>query len=108
MKVILCLALTLFSLSALARPCEVYGISDSPQRLSCKFENQDLELTCRQGQYRLNQSPVQEAYHMEVEEGPVPLVFKARDKKLTVLIQDENHIEAELQSEKLSFIGTCH
>lgn len=93
--------------NAFARECEVYGISDSPQKLSCTFKNQKLELTCKNGTYYLNKSKVSMAYHLEVEDGPVPLVFRAPDMQLTVVIESKVDIEAELEKGRTSILGTC-
>jgi hypothetical protein len=77
-----------------ARPCEVYGISDSPQKLDCTFRGTSLALRCYNGVYKLNSTPIKIAYHEDVESGPVPLIFKADDMKLTVLMHEKADIEA--------------
>lgn len=90
-----------------ARDCEVYGISDSPQSLSCTFKRTQVKLRCQDGTYYLNQSKVDMAFHMEVEDGPVPLVFKAPSMQLTVLMHSKTHIEAELEQKGRIIMGSC-
>lgn len=92
---------------AYAQACEVYGISDSPQTLDCAFKRFGVKLRCKSGTYYLNESKVETAFHMEVEEGPVPLVFKANDMQLTILIQSKIDIEAELEQKGKTFMGSC-
>lgn len=104
LRVLLSIFIISFSAQA-SRPCEVYGISDSPQKLTCQFPARIVRLSCQNGTYYLNQSRVQVAFHMEVEDGPVPLVFKAHDMKLTVLMNPV--IEAELELQKAEIKGTC-
>ena len=97
---VLIVFLTLFlSQSLLAKPCEVDGISDSPQRLSCQIGGENLLLMCKNGQYFVGDEAVEVAYHEEVEEGPVPLIFKLKTWRLSVLFE-KNRILA--QSESLS------
>lgn len=90
-----------------ARNCEVYGISDSPQSLTCSFKHLDVALRCKNGDYFLNNSKVSVAYHLEVEEGPTPLVFRANDLKLTATMNSKTNIEAEVVSNGRTFIGSC-
>lgn len=92
---------------AFAADCKVYGISDSPQKLNCTFKNLNLGLTCKEGQYYLNTSRVSVAFHMEVEDGPVPLVFRAPDMELTVMINTPTNIDAELVRSGTTITGTC-
>lgn len=105
LKVFIFVMLLIPALSAEAQTCEVYGITDSPQKLTCHFSEMDVALRCVSGQYYLNQSPVTVAFHMDVEDGPVPLVFKASDMQLTVLMEDV--IKGELELSKLQLSGTC-
>lgn len=100
------LFLTLSS-AVYAAPCEVYGISDSPQKLDCSFDKISLGLRCQNGNYLLDSDRVVNAYHLEVEEGASPLVFKAQDSQLTVTIHSKKNIEAELIKEGRSFTGKC-
>jgi uncharacterized beta-barrel protein YwiB (DUF1934 family) len=93
--------------TAFARDCKVYGISDSPQKLTCKINNSIMNLRCIDGDYFLNASKVSVAYHMEVEEGAVPLVFKASDMQLTVVMESKVDIQAELLKGRKTFTGTC-
>lgn len=88
-----------------ARPCKVYGISDSPQKLACSFPSREVLLTCHDGKYFLNQTQVSAAFHMEVESGTVPLVFKTTNTTMTVLMDDP--IEAELEMDKAEVRGSC-
>lgn len=92
---------------ALAGPCKVYGISDSPQKLDCTFPTFTIELRCKSGNYYLNSSKVSTAYHEEVEEGPVPLVFKSPEMDLTVLVQEKANIEAIVEKKGKTFMGSC-
>lgn len=103
------LVLALFiSLSAHAGTlCEVYGISDSPQSLKCSIAGQKLDLTCREGVYFLNNTPVEAAFHYEVEEGPVPLVFKTASEELTVTMGKGKNHKATLFSGRKKTRGTC-
>lgn len=99
--------LSLYSLPAFSAPCEVYGISDSPQHLSCKLGFKKLELTCREGTYYLGEEKVETAYHLEVEDGPTPLVFKTAMSELTVLMKSETRMEAELGRGSKKSRGRC-
>lgn len=101
------LALTfLFITPAFAsKACKVYGITDGPQKLFCRFPDKNVALSCHDGKYFLNQTPVTVAFHLEVESGAVPLVFKSPDMTLTVLLDDP--IEAELVSSKIELKGHC-
>jgi len=92
---------------ALARDCKVYGISDSPQKITCQFGTETIHLSCKQGTYFLNQSKVNVAFHMEVEDGAVPLVFRASNLELTVVMQSKVDIQAELVRGRLSRNGQC-
>ena len=107
MRIICILFICLFSSVVFARDCEVYGISDSPQALSCSFKRIAVKLSCKDGTYYLNQSKVNLAFHMEVEDGPVPLVFKASDMQLTVLMHSSTNIEAELEQKGKTILGSC-
>lgn len=90
---------------AQARPCKVYGITDGPQRLECSFPNMDVTLSCVNGSYRINGAPVTQAFHLEVEEGTVPLVFKFSKGIMTVMMDEP--VTAELDLEKAQTQGTC-
>lgn len=100
------LALSLFiSLPVLAK-CKVYGISDSPQRLNCTFPEMKVRLSCKWNTYYLNNEKVNLAFHMEVEEGATPLVFKTKSgATLTVLPEDV--ILAEYNKGDIFTEGTC-
>jgi len=64
-----------------------------------------MKLSCVQGKYYLNQSPVIEAFHMDVEEGTVPLVFKAKELTLTVMM--DSPITADLTTKNSELSGLC-
>lgn len=93
--------------AAHAAGCKVFGISDSPQKLHCRFKKFDLALACKNGNYFLNASKVSVAFHMEVEEGAVPLVFRAPGMELTVVINSPRHIDAELNKAGDTMTGSC-
>ncbi len=105
LKVFIFVMLFTSVLQAEAQVCRVYGITDSPQKLTCHFSEMNVALRCVSGQYYLNRSPVTLAFHMDVEDGPVPLVFKSSDMQLTVLMEDV--IKGELELSKLQLSGTC-
>lgn len=107
MKALILLSLISFSFSSWARPCVVYGITDSPQKLDCQLEKVTVNLRCVNGNYQLNGSHVANAFHMEVEEGAVPLVFEASKSKLTVLIHSPSNIEAEWEEGSVNLTGRC-
>lgn len=107
MKKVIFTILVSLMMNAEARECSVYGISDSPQKLNCTFRGFKLALRCNGGTYFLNTSKVKVAYHLEVEDGPVPLVFKSADMELTVEIQDKIDIKAELVKNNRTLRGTC-
>ena len=90
-----------------AKSCEVYGISDSPQKLNCSFKSMNIRLSCVQGTYFINSSKVSQAFHMEVESGPVPLVFEAPNQQLTVLVHSKRNIRAEVAKSGTVFYGRC-
>ncbi|MFP5384911.1 MAG: hypothetical protein ACLGHN_02445 [Bacteriovoracia bacterium] len=108
MKILVPLILFSFVSLVHARDCEVYGISDSPQNLHCSFDKLDIVLSCdnQHGTYYLNSSPVKVAYHLEVEHGPVPLVFKTDDLELVVTMRRRGAV-AELETEGRIHNGSC-
>lgn len=95
------------TLSAQASPCKVYGITDGPQSLVCRFPFGTVKLTCRNGQYILGGLNVTQAYHLEVESGSSPLVFQAPDLKLTAT-KMTRFFQAELETKSVVSHGTCH
>ena len=108
MKVLLIITSLLLVSFAEAKKCEVYGISDSPQKLKCSFKNHSINLTCRNGTYYLNTDKVKAAYHYDVEYGSVPLVFETSEEKLIVVMEPKVDIEAELERKgRESLMGTC-
>lgn len=108
-KFILSLTLLLgFIQNGSAKDCVVYGITDSPQKLDCSFSKlSDLKLRCYDGLYYLNGAKVHTAFHMEVERGPVPLVFQTRKGSLTVEIYSNHHILGTYQEERVRYSGKC-
>ena len=92
---------------ALLLLCEVYGISDSPQSFSCRFQREELNLSCKEGVYQLNDEAVDTAYHMEVEDGPVPLVFHSPQYELTVITGSGRRHRATLVRDGKSISGNC-
>ncbi len=98
----------LFGLNAHAAPlCEVYGISDSPQELKCTFARDHVDLTCKAGVYYVGEEMVEAAFHYEVEEGPVPLVFKTKTRELTVTMGSGRHHKASLSRNNNKVRGNC-
>jgi hypothetical protein len=88
--------------------CAVYGISDSPQKLDCKLNGEDLKLRCESGVYFLNEERVSVAYHEEVEDGPVPLIFRTDDSRLSIMMYSPRKIEAQFsRSNRSSLSGNC-
>ncbi len=93
-KIPYCLFLFLcFAIRAQAQDCKVGGISDSPQKLHCNLNKKtDLFVSCVQGKYLLKwhsrghfeERMVEHAYHLEVEEGASPMVFKNGPVMLTI------------------------
>lgn len=109
MKWIVLFLTTFGSFNALALSCEVYGISDSPQTLSCVFSGKKIDLKCEHqtGAYTLNGEAVEVAYHEEVEEGPSPLIFKSPTRSLRVLMHSEKKIDASFSEGPVTLEGTC-
>lgn len=87
--------------------CEVYGISDSPQALHCRFAGDKLDLSCRNGIYILGTEVVEGAYHLEVEEGPTPLVFRTKTGEMTVVLESGRQHPAELARGRKKLNGKC-
>jgi hypothetical protein len=99
---------SLISLNSFAAPlCEVYGISDSPQSLTCSFRNELINLTCLNGIYSLGGETVEAAFHLEVEDGPTPLVFRTKSGDLTVTMTSHRKNEAVLSREGKRLSGNC-
>lgn len=108
MKSLTLLFLLGFSTISYARKCEVYGISDSPQKMSCYFDNLKINLSCKNGTYYLNSSLVKAAYHYDVEFGSVPLVFEASEMKMIVVMEPKLETVAELERKgRSTLMGTC-
>ena len=95
------------SLPLFARECQVYGISDSPQSLDCFFGKEKLPLRCQDGTYMLGTSQVTTAFHYDVERGPIPLVFKTREKELIIYMWQKGDLKAQLFSKGQSRRGFC-
>lgn len=119
MKTFLTFLMALFLAKNLqAQECKVTGISDSPQKLRCSFSsNIDLLLTCGgEGLYHIkwssptedtHETTIRQTYHMEVEEGPTPMVFKGNDLTLTIEESRRASFKAELEKEGKIFKGRC-
>jgi hypothetical protein len=102
------LSLFLFlSINVFGADCQVDGISDSPQELSCRVKNLKINLTCQQGSYFVNGASVIEAFHFDVENGPSPLVFKGADFELVVVILRKSLITAEFTQKGKTLKGFC-
>jgi hypothetical protein len=103
------LFLLIFSTSAFAESCEVYGISDSPQKLDCVFSGKKVNLRCEalNGAYTINGEAVEVAYHEEVEDGPAPLLFKSARRTLRVLMFSHKNISATLSEGPVTLSGKC-
>lgn len=98
----------MISLPVLSAPCKVYGISDSPQNLDCTFGKElKIHLGCEGGAYLLDGAPVVNAFHLEVETGSSPLVFKTVKTSLTI-IKEKSSFLAEYESPEGTQSGTCH
>ncbi len=96
-----------FSISQAYANCEVDGISDSPQALTCTFKGNVLELSCDASTYHLGNEIVVTAWHEDVEEGNSPLLFKTAGRILRVVKQLKGPLyDAELEQLK-SESGTC-
>ena len=101
------LILLLNSAPLLASPCKVYGISDSPQKLECTFaQNEDIALSCSEGVFYLNDEKVLSAYHLDVETGSSPLVFKTAKSSL-IITKQKTHFIAERENTEGSVFGEC-
>ena len=87
--------------------CEVYGISDSPQSLSCTFARKKVDLSCKEGVYHIGEEAVEAAFHYEVEEGPVPLVFKTKTRELVVSLESGRKHGATLTRNGKKSRGNC-
>ncbi len=97
----------LVTTAAAAGVCRVSGISDSPQAISCRFKETSIELRCDGGKYFINEFPVKAAFHFDVEEGPVPLVFDTESFRLVVEIDTDHRVKAILSSEQETKKGKC-
>lgn len=97
----------MISLQAFAAPCKVDGISDSPQKLECSL-GKELKhlLSCVNGSYDLDGVKVDRAFHLEVDSGSSPLVFKTSTSTLTVVKQNLTYA-AELESSSGTTLGQC-
>lgn len=97
----------MISMPVLSAPCKVYGISDSPQKLDCSFEKElKIQLNCSHGHYLLGGAPVSNAFHLEVETGSSPLVFKTAKSTLT-LVKEKSFFTAELETSEGTLTGSC-
>lgn len=104
----LTILVSLLTSAAFGRDCEVFGISDSPQKLDCSFDGNQVNLRCKSGNYYLNSVPVTAAYHYDVEYGSVPLVFETSETKLIVVIEPKADIVAGLERKgRRTVTGIC-
>jgi hypothetical protein len=112
MKFIFIILLVVFK--AWSMDCQVDGISDSPQKLNCYIQNRlhvdKLDLVCNDLTYVLKWNeedfPVYSAYHEEVESGSTPLVFIARDTKLTI-VSYRFYSRAYMENDDQNYFGLC-
>jgi hypothetical protein len=108
--------ISLFLLPSLAwsAGCEVDGISDSPQSMSCYIHNGKLigklDLACDDGKYYLKwkgqKFEVNTAYHEDVEEGSSPLVF-VTDRMTLTTVSYKVYSTAELVLDDKTHSGLC-
>jgi hypothetical protein len=106
--------LLLFPCFAVASKCNVYGISDGPQNLSCIIQvgerKKEILLECESSRYKLiwnNRSyTVDSAYHEEVESGSNPLVFRSGKIIFTAIIHRYS-AQAELEVSGHLYKGIC-
>jgi hypothetical protein len=96
---------------AQSKLCTVYGISDSPQHMHCAFGSQRAELYCLEGQYflRINNQlnyRVENAFHMEVERGNIPLVFQSAEVTLE-MVKMARKYKAQLIFGNRTWRGKC-
>lgn len=107
--------LLMFPMSVFAASaCEVYGISDSPQKLNCYMHDgsliEKLDVYCKKGNYQLSWKgklhEVQTAYHEEVEEGSSPLVFVTPNMTLTT-VSFQFYSRADLVIAERTIMGLC-
>lgn len=106
MKIFL-LSLLFFTTAKASPSCEVFGITDSPQSLTCEFGRDKISLSCRDGVYYVGDDVVEEAFHYEVERGPVPLVFKTKHHELTVTLGSRRQQKASLNGNGTQKLGRC-
>ncbi len=106
--------LLLFPVISWAVNCEVDGISDSPQGLSCYISHgkliKKLDITCKDGRYTLRWEGqkffIDTAYHEDVATGSSPLVFVSLNLSLKVTKHRLYH-RAELVMAEKSCDGLC-
>lgn len=101
------ICLLFITMNVFAVDCKVYGISDSPQGMTCSFPELNLKLTCHNGTYYLNKEAVSVAFHMEVEDGPVPLVFKSSTMQLTATKLPDQKFQGDLALNSQNLQGLC-
>lgn len=71
--------------------------------------SEEVKLTCdsTNGSYFINGAPVEVAYHEEVEDGPTPLIFKAGETSLRIMIYSSDSISGEFVENSKSISGRC-
>jgi hypothetical protein len=106
------LLVSTFCASAASKGCRVDGISDGPQALSCTLSDKShLELSCLNGKYQLKHNQgkpqvIEVAYHLEVEEGNTPMVFRGPEGSLQVVRSPKGY-EALFHTTPLALKGLC-
>jgi hypothetical protein len=107
-------AILFLSFNSFGSVCSLFGISDSPQKLNCyihyKSELEPLKVFCKDGDYRINWRSVnyrvRQAYHEEVETGPIPLIFQTNGFSLRA-VSFQMYGQANLSMAQGSFEGIC-
>lgn len=114
MKKVLLASFLLIPAISWSMGCEVDGISDSPQSMSCYIHNGKLigklDLSCEDAKYHLKwkgkKREVTTAYHEDVEQGSSPLVFMADEMSLTT-VSYKVYSTAELVIGEKTYSGLC-
>jgi hypothetical protein len=114
MKHFFLISLILYPVIGWSMGCEVDGISDSPQSMSCYIHNGKLigklDLSCDDEKYHLKwkekKVEVNTAYHEDVEEGSSPLVFLAEQMTLRT-VSYKVYSTAELIIGEKTYSGLC-
>jgi hypothetical protein len=116
MKMLIIALSFLSSLSVFSQDCKVYGISDSPQEMSCKFRKGfkrfEMKLSCVRGEYFFKGTFVPEGTkvsgtHASTDDGSVVLMFYNDFLRFEVSegLIVKNRAVLELDSE--IYFGSC-